>query len=329
MKFISLFAGIGGFDLGLERAGMQCVAQVEIDPFCQKVLTKHWPNVERFSDVRECGKHNLPTADLICGGFPCQPHSLAGKRRGAKDDRDLWPEYRRIIAECRPRWVIGENVPGIRTTILDQVLSDLDDLGYTTGAIVIPACAFDAPHRRERVFVVAHADRFQQGRGEQPERGQEERDTDSSGHGAGGGVGYVADAASVSRGLSEQSRQNCTEVIGSGEIISDAKEQRRNRRPGIPQAAGEDGRISTERNGTWWAIEPPVGRVAHGIPGRVDRLKSLGNAVVPQVVEWIGRNILAVEMTTTPPTARRCARCPCPHARKSARCIFAAAVGEW
>src|SRR5512139_283122 len=140
MRFGSLFAGIGGFDLGLERAGMTPVWQVEIDPFCCKVLAKHWPNVTRYEDVRNVGREQLGTVDLICGGFPCQPHSLAGKRRGAEDDRDLWPEYRRIVGECRPRWVLAENVPGIRTTILDQVLSDLESLDYAARTLIVPAC---------------------------------------------------------------------------------------------------------------------------------------------------------------------------------------------
>ena len=117
--FGSLFAGIGGLDLGLERAGMVCSWQVEIDEYCRRVLAKHWPDVERFEDVRECGAHNLEPIDLICGGFPCQPHSVAGKRKGAADDRDLWPEYFRIVAELRPRYVLAENVPGIVTTYLD------------------------------------------------------------------------------------------------------------------------------------------------------------------------------------------------------------------
>ena len=123
--FGSLFAGIGGIDLGLERASWECRWQVEIDPFCQKVLAKHWPDVRRYGDVRDCGKHNLETVDLIAGGFPCQPYSLAGKRGGESDDRNLWPEYRRIVAELRPAWVLAENVPGIinRNMLLAYILS--------------------------------------------------------------------------------------------------------------------------------------------------------------------------------------------------------------
>jgi len=163
MKFISLFAGIGGLDLGLERAGMECVAQVEIDDFCQKVLTKHWANVPKFKDVRDVGKHNLPTADLICGGFPCQPHSYAGKRRGKADDRNLWGEYLRIIDELEPQYIVGENVPGLITTILDEILSDLETRDYTCQTFVIPAGAFNAPHWRDRVWIIAHSNRNRDG----------------------------------------------------------------------------------------------------------------------------------------------------------------------
>src|SRR4030042_1871441 len=137
--FGSLFAGIGGIDLGFERVGMICKWQVEIDDFCNKVLEKHWPDVRRYRDVRDVGKQNLEPVDLICGGFPCQPHSLAGKRKGKDDERNLWPEYLRIVRELRPAWVLGENVPGIRTTILDDILDDLEGLGYATRTFDIPA----------------------------------------------------------------------------------------------------------------------------------------------------------------------------------------------
>ena len=160
MRFGSLFAGIGGFDLGLERAGMECAWQVEIDDYCNRVLEKHWPDVRRYRDVKEVGKHNLEPVDLICGGFPCQAYSVAGKRKGADDDRNLWPDYLRIVRELRPTWVVGENVPGIIPMYLDQVLSDLEGEEYTCWTFNIPACAFDAPHRRERIFVVAYRERM-------------------------------------------------------------------------------------------------------------------------------------------------------------------------
>jgi DNA (cytosine-5)-methyltransferase 1 len=153
----SLFSGIGGFDLGLERAGMEVKWQVEIDPFCNKVLAKHWPDVKRYGDIRNVGKDNLESVDLICGGFPCQPFSSAGKQRGEADDRYLWPEMLRVISEVNPTWIIGENVAGIISMAIDQVLSDLEGLGFETQAVVVPACSLGAIHIRQRVWILAHS----------------------------------------------------------------------------------------------------------------------------------------------------------------------------
>lgn len=279
--FGSLFAGIGGFDLGLERAGMVCKWQVEIEPYCQQVLAKHWPSVRRYNDVRECGRHELEPVDLICGGFPCQPHSQAGKRRGAADDRNLWPDYRRIVAELRPRWVLGENVPGIRTTMLDQVLSDLEAEGYTCGTFNIPACAFDAPHRRARIFIIAHANG----------RRCEQRDaiigavpiTDP-----GGDIAY----ANRPRQLQpEGTIQNERERIG--DRSHDVANAEYNAVCDDQQHGGSD---ADAIRSLWMETESPVSRVADGVPHRVDRLRTLGNAVVPQVVEWIGRRIIETDV---------------------------------
>lgn len=157
MRFGSLFTGIGGLDLGLERAGMECAWQVEIDEWCQKVLTKHWPDVPKYGDIRDVGKENLETVDLICGGFPCQPFSVAGKQRGTADDRHLWPEMLRVISELKPAWVLGENVPGIIPIFLDQAIADLEAEGYTCEAFVLPAVGFDAPHKRQRLFVISYS----------------------------------------------------------------------------------------------------------------------------------------------------------------------------
>lgn len=159
----SLFSGIGGLDLGLERAGMETVWQVEIGEFERRVLEKHWPGLLRFCDVRECGAHNLPTVDLIAGGFPCQDVSVAGKRDGIKGKRStLWDEFARIIREMEPRWVLVENVPGILSVdsgrFFGQVLWDLASSGYGCEWDCIPAAAVGAPHLRYRVFLVAHRD---------------------------------------------------------------------------------------------------------------------------------------------------------------------------
>jgi DNA (cytosine-5)-methyltransferase 1 len=311
VKFISLFAGIGGLDLGFERAGMNCVAQVEIDDYCQKILTKHWPNVPKYKDVRDVGKHNLPAADLICGGFPCQPHSLAGKRKGAADDRNLWPEYLRIIDELRPDWVLGENVPGIITTILDQVLSDLEHLEYTCQPFIIPACGFNAPHKRDRVFIVAHTNTSKQ-RPQSSERQHNQGRNDansvqgwqeiSSGFGAGFEKRIATNSISQPCGTQQPESIGRREAGITGtdnETISDTS------RAGLSEREAHQGTTvrPVERTNmgsgreTWnyWQSEPGVCGMANGIPNRVDRLKSLGNAVVPQVAEFIGRGIMQVE----------------------------------
>lgn len=231
MRVLDLFSGLGGFSLGLERAGMQTVAFCEIDPFCRQVLKKHWPDVPQFEDIRTLKGEQVGPVDLVCGGYPCQPFSTAGERRGAEDDRHLWPEMRRLVEELRPAWVLGENVAGHITLGLDQVLSDLDALGYATRAFVIPACAVDARHRRDRVWLVANAS---------------------------------------SLGLEKQG--------GVGKRERPAQEGNRQANHAV--------------DGCRWPAEPRVGRVAPRVPQRVDRLKALGNAVVPQIPELIGRAIM-------------------------------------
>jgi DNA (cytosine-5)-methyltransferase 1 len=269
MNFISLFTGIGGLDLGLERAGMECVAQVEVDDYCRKVLSKHWPDVPKFKDVYDVGKHNLPAADLICGGFPCQPHSLAGSRKAGTDDRDLWPEFARIIRECRPQWVLAENVPGLLSSetgrFFGRILGDLAASGYAVEWQSLPAAAFGAPHIRERVFFIAHHE--------------------------GGGERQLSVFAWRSQQIGIDFNRIC-------EIIPNSNGNRQ-------QMQWKS--IATQAKGTWflphfehsnqWETEPTVGRVADGFPGRVDRLKGLGNAVVPQVAEFVGWCIMQAELT--------------------------------
>ena len=169
LTHLSLFSGIGGLDIAAEMAGFKTVGQCEWADFQTKVLEKHWPDVPRWRDIRTLTgdsfyeRTGLRTVDVISGGFPCQPFSLAGKRNGKDDDRYLWPEMLRVIRELKPSWVIGENVPGIVNLALDTVLSDLENEGYTAQPFIIPACGVDAPHKRERVAIVAYANSKQLG----------------------------------------------------------------------------------------------------------------------------------------------------------------------
>ena len=164
LTHLSLFSGIGGLDIAAEMAGFTTVGQCEWADYPTKILEKHWPDVPRWRDIRTLTKESfyektgLRTVDVISGGFPCQPFSVAGKQRGKDDDRYLWPEMLRIIRELRPSWVLGENVPGIVNLALDTVLSDLENIGYSTQAFVVPACGVDAPHRRNRCAIVAHTE---------------------------------------------------------------------------------------------------------------------------------------------------------------------------
>ena len=264
MRFGSLFSGIGGLDLGLERAGMECTWQVEIDDYCTKVLTKNWPKVPKHKDIRDCGRHNLETVDLICGGFPCQPVSLAGKRQAQADPRWLWPEFARIIRELRPSYVLVENVPGLYSAGGSEVLADLAESGYDAEWDAIPAAAFGAPHLRYRIFIVAYS--IGTAISQQPRRGR-----------FSGPTGIL------------KTRARKIESIRNGKDgnVADAPSTVLSRHWG--EQGGEQSGFT---NSGWWATEPDVGRVVDGVPARVERLRALGNAVVPQVAEWIGNCIL-------------------------------------
>jgi len=284
---LDLFSGIGGFALAAGRAGLRTIGFCEIDGYASAVLRKHWPDVPNFGDIRNVRGIR---ADLVTGGFPCQPFSVAGKRRGAGDDRALWPEMLRVIAEVRPGWVLAENVPGIIGMELDRVLSDLEGIGYATGTLVVPACAVDARHRRDRVWIVGHCDG---GRREgarlsirRKRQGATDKDPDAGGPGS-----VVADAERAERRADHDTRRYSGEgQNGEGQAPSGLGE--------FGEVVPDSGRALLERRGgqparttTQWPVEPGVGRVAHGIPRRVDRLRCLGNAIVPQVAEVLLRGI--------------------------------------
>lgn len=300
MKVLDLFSGIGGFSLGLERAGMETVAFCEIEEYPRKVLKKHWPDVPIYEDIRTLTGAQLEkdgiSIDLICGGYPCQPFSNAGKRRGKEDDRHLWPEYLRLIRELRPRWVIGENVAGHISMGLDEVLSDLEGEDYTPRTFNIPACGVDAQHRRERVWIIAHSMRTGRRIQQKHTNKQDQADTNHDGE-----KESLAHPESERRGeAGEYSKRSEERVAFSGEVLADTNIYYVQGK----QPSGDDqenGSILGERQARLrsragnWLPEPSVGRVADGIPNRAHRLRALGNAVIPQITEIIGRAIMEIE----------------------------------
>ena len=299
MKVLDLFSGIGGFSLGLEWAGFETAAFCEFDQEAQKVLRKNWPEVPIFSDVRTLTKQDLQDNGiydirLICGGYPCQPFSLAGERRGAEDDRHLWPEMFKLIQELRPDWVIGENVAGHINMGLDEVLADLEAEGYTARPFVIPACAVDAHHRRDRVWIVAHANSDSESNGSKHEQRMVENTSSRR----------RRDSESITgRQDNEAERsQDTDKTARPGENVANSQCQRRQGQGPFRDAFNTEtqrqGQTAQPFNGSErpvWLPEPNVGRVANGVPRRSHRLKQLGNAVVPQVVEKIGQMIMKIE----------------------------------
>lgn len=265
LTHLSLFSGIGGIDLAAEWAGFETVCFVEIDKFCQKVLRKHWPDVPIVEDIRDVrGEQFKQPITLITGGFPCQPVSVAGKRRGKEDDRWLWPEMLRVIREVRPTWVVAENVAGLIRMGLNDCLADLEGEGFEVAPFLIPACAVNAPHRRDRVFIVAHDGLLQSV--ELP-RGKQKRR-----NGLNDGCEDVADTSIL--GL-QRGRHESNRLCQTSEIKAQIHRTSWNQ----------------------WATEPDVGRVAHGVPSRVDRLRALGNAVVPAQIYPILKAIAEIEMS--------------------------------
>lgn len=392
MTHLSLFSGIGGLDLAAEWAGFETVGQCEWADYPTKVLEKHWPNVPRWRDIRTLTRESFyertgkRTVDIISGGFPCQPFSAAGRRLGTEDDRYLWPEMLRVAEELQPRWFIGENVAGLvsmaepdgapvvesrsinrfpdedyyeavlsqqERMLLHGILQDLEGIGYQVQTFIIPACAVDAKHRRDRLAIVAYSDR-DTGRPWRPQQqGQQRSAGPSSGsydvagsmcirrsgndrgkYGLEFADSYsdVADAQSLnSRRLSIRAGEKDTGFACGGKNVAYPQSERCHYGDDCPdewQTAGKinaftgagicsgknvrnvssaglsDGASETvggskphtePKRPNWWPVEPDVGRVAHGISDRVDRLKCLGNAVVPQQFYPIFKAIADIE----------------------------------
>ena len=287
MRALDLFSGIGGIALAAEWAGIETAAFCEIEPYCRRVLARHWPGVPIYEDVRELTRESLErdgvmndgAIDLICGGYPCQPFSTAGKRRGKADDRHLWPEMFRLIRELRPAWVVGENVAGHVSLGLDDVLSDLESEGYTCRAFLIPAAGVGAPHKRERVFIVAHADGFGWDDGcnyreERQIRSEPERTVLQSGSrrqspkrrcgACENGISNRNESmAHTSRQLPHGGRnawRGRGEPPDGGEDVADAKskQDRRIQQSGIQSDTGSGGQNVVDASGTGWEERHPA-----------------------------------------------------------------------
>jgi DNA (cytosine-5)-methyltransferase 1 len=295
----SLFSGIGGIDLGLERAGMESRWFVEWDAHCQNVLRRHWPGLPVYGDITTVDWSTVEPVDVLAGGFPCQPVSNAGKRLGTDDARWLWPEFARAIRVLEPRYVLVENVAALLGRGFEHVITDLAALGYDAEWDCIPAAAVGAPHLRDRLWTVAYSS---SSRGQNRTRLARSSTLVRSFSRAGGRSEHGHPASG-----SAELRRSSTEGEAA---VADAAGERSGGQRHLPHAifAGLEGyersvmaltdyrRSNADPAGSgWWSTEPGVGRVADGIPHRVDRLRSLGNAVVPQVVEWIGRRIVAFD----------------------------------
>lgn len=267
LTHLSLFSGIGGLDLAAEWAGFTTVGQCELSDYPTAVLEKHWPDIPRWRDIRTLTKESfyeqtgLGTVDVISGGFPCQPFSVAGKQRGKEDERFLWPEMLRVIRELKPHCVVGENVPGILKIAARQVVEDLEHAGYHVVVLQFEAAAVGAWHRRARCFFV--------------------------------GIDDLSDAEGLGQqGLRAAGEPSCgarseEEKPKGVRAVCDAMPGRRDRDTEA-EITGACGRL--------WAAEPGVGRVVDGLPCRVERIRALGNAVVPQQAYPIFR-ALAEELT--------------------------------
>ena len=321
----SLFSGIGGLDLGLERAGMNVIWQSEIDPYASRVLKKHWPEVPNYGDIKTINWGDIVRPDVICGGYPCQPFSNAGKRQGTDDPRHLWPWVRQAISELRPEYAILENVRGHVSLGLSTVLGEMASIGYDAEWQIVSAASVGAPHRRDRVIIVAYPNGSNPADGRQREaiqsqntswgndRSRSRSYTGQVGVGSSGEVASDVAYAYDSGGGTPERRinPNGAQEVKKRLVFSQSWAGRCGTNVANPDSeqlgqrrfTKHSGQTNNRRHdnargqtyddlGQWWAVEPDVGRVANGVPNRVDRLKGLGNAVVPQVAELVGRMVM-------------------------------------
>ena len=310
MNHLDLFSGIGGFSLALENVGFKTVGFCEVDPYCRLLLQKHWKGVTIHNDIKKLEAKDIKEPiDILTGGFPCQPYSVAGKQKGTDDNRYLWPEMFRVIKEVKPTWIIAENVRGIINIqdgmVFETVCSNLESEGFEIQPFIIPAAGVGAPHKRERVWIVGYS-KHNGSLTSKIRRGNKEINA-----GAQEGKNKTIKSQGTSRSSNNEIMENSRRTLRQGAKFSkenaDESKQKNadkfERSSGTPEyhvanskgihVQGQQDRSRQEqsRRESWWEFEPDVGRVANGVPGRVYRLKGLGNSIVPQIAEEIGKAI--------------------------------------
>jgi DNA (cytosine-5)-methyltransferase 1 len=313
MNHLDLFSGIGGFSLALEKVGFKTVGFCEIDPYCRLLLQKHWKGVTIHNDIKKLEAKDIKEPiDILTGGFPCQPYSVAGKQKGTGDNRYLWPDMFRVIKEVKPSWIIAENVRGIINIqdgmVFETVCSDLEAEGFEIQTFIIPAAGVGAPHKRERVWIVGYSKHngssnnkimensrrtLRQGAKFSKENANEskqenankfERSSSTSKH-------HVANSNSNREKWDQpKHRQGSRFEQDSTDVANTTSEGLEGQFRSKLQGTRKRFTNGSEKQ-TWWQFEPDVGRVANGVPGRVYRLKGLGNSIVPQIAEEIGKAI--------------------------------------
>jgi DNA (cytosine-5)-methyltransferase 1 len=337
LKTLDLFSGIGGFSLGLESTGFfETIGFVEKDKFCQKVLKKHWSNINIEEDIRNV-KGEKYAAEVITGGFPCQPFSVAGKRKSTADDRYLWDEMLRVIRETKPRWVIGENVEGIvninEGMVLRQVLTDLENEGFKSQCIIIPASGIGAWHQRKRIWIVANSDsnrhvsEIRGGDAEEKRIPVQDRQKDSASRKSIGtsdvwktnkkyvpntssqrsssqSIGEHRELDKESRGKKETRNQSTFCTSSSCSDVPNASNERLQRfnieQLTSEQKLGFTSSKNDEGRKTWWQTQSELCGVPNGVSYELDkdrsnRIKALGNSIVPQIARQIGLAIMEAE----------------------------------
>tara|TARA_R100000152_G_C6781569_1_gene216342 strand:- start:415 stop:1323 length:909 start_codon:yes stop_codon:yes gene_type:complete len=293
LKVLDLFSGIGGFSLALESTGhFETIAFVEKDEFCQKVLAKNFKGISIEGDIRNV-KGNRYETDVITGGFPCQPFSVAGKRKGTDDDRYLWDETIRVIRECKPRWFIGENVEGIINIqdgmVLRQVQNDLEEEGFEVRCLIVPASGKGAWHHRKRVWILANSNSRVRGRGRTVEQGRANKVW-----------GFCAAKEEQPECNIRSEAVGCNAVLRK-EDVSNTKHERFSQ--GMQSKTTSNGNRQRESKSkeTWWQTQSRVCGVPNGVSYKLDknrakRVKALGNSIVPQIVYEIGKAIILAEL---------------------------------